>query len=93
MEKGPQNKGRRAFFFQCLGGYFDKSSRTFKWGLHPQGHRWNLEGERMVNRDENASMEDLNDAAYLDSKYGPYFQSQALDYLLEVHSPQTTKSL
>jgi len=39
MEKGPQNKGRRAFFFQCLGGYYNKASRTFKWGCHPQGHR------------------------------------------------------
>jgi len=31
--------------------------------------------------------------AYLDSTYGPYYQSQALDYLLELHSPQTTWTL
>ena len=93
MGKGPQNEGRRAFFYQCLGGYFDKNSSTFKWGPHPQGHRWNFQGERTANRDENASLEDLNDAQYLDSTYGPYYMSQALDYLLEAHSPQTTRTL
>jgi hypothetical protein len=93
MGKGPQNEGRRAFFFQCLGGYWDKTSSTFKWGPHPQRHRWNLEGERVANQDDSASLEDLTSMAYLDSTYGPYYQSQALDYLLEAHSPQTTRTL
>jgi len=31
-------KGRRAFFFHYLGGYYNEASRTFKWGHHPQGH-------------------------------------------------------
>jgi hypothetical protein len=47
----------------------------------------------VANQDDNASMEDLNSMAYLDSTYGPYYQSQALDYLLEAHSPQTTRTL
>jgi len=31
--------------------------------------------------------------AYLDSTYGPYYQSQVHDYLLEWHSLQTTRTL
>jgi hypothetical protein len=93
MGKGPQNEGKRSFFFQCLGGYFDKTTRTFKWGAHPNGHRWNLEGQRGVNRTDQTSVEDLTSMAYLDSSYGPYYQSQAVDYLLELHSPQTKRTL
>jgi hypothetical protein len=88
-----QNKGRKEFFFQFLGGYWNKTSSTFKWGPHPQRHRWNLEGERVANQDDSASLEDLTNMAYLDSMYRPYYQSQALDYLLEAHSPQTTRTL
>jgi len=67
MEKGPANEGKRAFFFQCLGGYFDKTTQTFKSGAHMDGHRWNFGGEQGVNRDANAFVEDLTSMAYLDS--------------------------
>jgi hypothetical protein len=93
MGKGPHNEGRRAFFFQCLGGYFDKNSETFKWGQHPQCFRWNFEGKKVSNQTANASEEDLTNMAYLDSTYGPYYMSQAMDYLLEQHSPQTKRTL
>jgi len=38
MGKGLQNGRRKAFFFQCLGGHYDKASRTFKWACHPPWH-------------------------------------------------------
>ena len=90
---GPHNVGRRAFFFQCLGGFFDKESQTFKWGRHPKSHRWNSEGFRVSNQTADASLEDLSDMAFLDSTYGPYYVSQTVDYLLEQHSPQTMRTL
>jgi len=93
MGKGPANEGKRAFFFQCLGRYFDMAIQTFKWGVHPDGPCWNFGGEQGVNCDVNTFLEDLTSMAYLNSTYGPYYQSQALDYLLELHSPQTTRTL
>jgi len=86
IEKGAYNKGRRTFFFQCLGRYYNKTFRTFKWGHHLQEHHWNLHGEKMANQDDNASLKDLNSLAYFNSMYSPYYQIQVLDYLLEAHS-------
>ena len=93
MGKGAQNEGRRSFFFQCLGGYFDKKSQTFKWGRHPQCHRWNFDGQKVSNQDVHATREELTNMALLDSTYGPYYMSQTVDYLLEQHSPQTMRTL
>ena len=93
MGNGAQHEGKRSFFFQCLGGYFDKNSATFKWGPHPEGQRWNLDRQRVANQAENASIRDLTSLASSDYTYGPYYQSQALDYLLEAHSPQTMRTL
>lgn len=91
--QGPQHEGNRMFFFQCLGGYFDLSSNTFKWGPHPMGHRWNQYGKRVTDGEGRASMEDLEECQYAESTWGPRYQSQALDYLLDVHSPLTRRTL
>lgn len=90
---GAHNKGKRMFFFQCLGGYFDNTSKTFKWGPHPHGHRWNHDGRRVTNEDGLASQEDLEACQYAESSWGPAYKSQAVDYLLDTHSPNTKRVL
>ena len=47
----------------------------------------------MANQDKNASMEELTDTVLLDSTYGPYYQTQIVNYLLEEHSLLTMRTL
>ena len=81
------------FFYQCLGGYFEVNTKTFKWGPHPKGHRWNHHGQRVTDDDGHASMQALEECQFAESTWGPRYQSQALDYLLDEHSPNTRKTL
>ena len=73
--------------------FFDEGSQTFKWGPHPQAHRWNSDGERVANKDDSTSVADLTSMAFEDSIYEPFYQSQMIDFLLEEHSPQTARTL
>jgi hypothetical protein len=41
------NEGKRNFFYQCFGGYWDERNKRFQLGQHPDGFLWNEIGERI----------------------------------------------
>jgi len=87
--RGRPHMGRRMFFFQCLGGYLEEGTNTFRYGQHPKGHKWNADGRRITNEDGIATMDDMERIMYDESEWGPRYNSQALDFVMEQHSPHT----
>lgn len=57
------------------------------------GHRWNHTGKRVTDDEGHASMQDLEECQFAESTWGPRYQSQAMDYLLDEHSPNTRRTL
>ena len=92
-------EGKRNFFYQVLGGYWDESAKKFQFGTHPLGFRWNMEGKLVVDQHKELlqlTPEDINICNALnmeESEWREKFKSTALDYLLEEHTPETIRVL
>ena len=43
-------EGRRSFVYQTLGGYWDEENKTFQYGAHPFGFKWNSRGKLVADQ-------------------------------------------
>jgi hypothetical protein len=90
---GIQNKGKKKFFYQCFGGYWDETNKRFQLGQHPDGWLWNEIGER-IHHGVGIMLDDIRHNLTLStSEWLERFKGEAVDYLLERHSPETLRTL
>ena len=91
--QGAQLQGKRNFFFQTLNGFWDAGNQRFQFGVHPEGKLWNAEGKLVTNANGIADVS-IRNAVQMDlSQWKTVYQSEAVDYLLERHSPETLRML
>ncbi len=89
----PTDQGKRNFFYQTLDGYWDSQNNRFQFGQHPQGLIWNKEGRLITDHRGNADM-DSRIAVQMDlSEWKEQWKKDAVDYLLDEHSPGTLRIL
>jgi hypothetical protein len=90
---GIQNEGKKIFFYQCFGGYWDETNKRFQLGLHPDGWLLNEIGER-IHHDVGIMADDIHHNLILStSEWLKRFKGEAVDYLLERHSLETLRTL
>jgi hypothetical protein len=90
---GNHNEGKRNFFYQCFGGYWDERNKRFQLGQHPDGFLWNEIGER-IHHGVGIMADDIRHNLTLStSEWLERFKGKAVDYLLERHSPETLRTL
>jgi hypothetical protein len=90
---GSHNEGKRNFFYQCFGGYWDVGNHRFQFGHHPDGFRWNEVGER-IHHGVGDMPNDISENLQLsESEWVQRFKGEAVDYLVEKHSPETLNTL
>jgi hypothetical protein len=90
---GIQNKGKRNFFYQCFGGYWDETNKRFQLGQHLDGWLWIEIGER-IHHSLGIMPEDIcHNLTLSTSEWLERFKGEAVDYLLERHSPGTLRTL
>jgi hypothetical protein len=90
---GNHNEGKRNFFYQCFGGYWDKRIKRFQLGQHPDGFLWNEIGER-IHHGVGIMADDIPHNLTLSTfEWLERFKGEAVDYLLERHSPETLRTL
>ena len=90
---GSHNEGKRNFFFQCFGGYWDVRNKRFQFGHHPDGFMWNEVGERIHHGVGVMPLNIAEDLQLSHSEWIQRFKGEAVDYLLERHSPETLRTL
>ena len=89
----PADQGKRNFFYQTLDGYWDSCNNRFQFGQHPQGLIWNKEG-RLITDDRGRADMDSRSAVQMDlSEWKEQWKIEAVDYLLDEHSPMTLRTL
>jgi hypothetical protein len=93
VDVGPQNKGKRNFFYQCFGGYWDETNKRFQLEQHPDEWLWNEVGQR-IHHGIGIMAADIRDNLTLStSEWLEHFKEEVVDYLLERHSPETLRTL
>jgi hypothetical protein len=90
---GAKNEGKRNFFYQCFRGYWHAGEKRFQFGAHPQGYRWNEVGERIHHGLGDIPNNIAEDLQLSESEWIQRFKGEAVDYLVEVHSPETLETL
>ena len=88
-----RSQGKRNFFFQCFNGYWDERANRFQFGVHPRGWMWNERGERITDDNGQATMDVRNALQLSLSEWMERFRGDAVDFLLEQHSQETTRAL
>ena len=89
----PSDQGKRNFFYQTLDGYWDANNNRFQFGTHPQGLIWDKDGKLITNNEGHATMS-AREAVQMDlSEWKELWKNEAVDFLLEEHSPQTLRTL
>lgn len=89
----PQDEGKRNFFYQTMDGYWNSDKKIFQFGKHPKGFMWNRNGELVTDKRGHASMTAL-EAVQMDlSEWKETWRSEAVDFLLDEHSPSTLRCL
>lgn len=86
-------QGQRNFFYSCFGGHWNEATREFNLGPHPLGHFWKHNGERVSSNDPVALHEMMVALTTSVSEWRDKFQVEAVDFLLEEHSPATKRAL
>jgi hypothetical protein len=90
---GNHNEGKRNFFYQCFGGYWDETNKRFQLRQHPDGWLWNEIRER-IHHSVGIMLDDIrHNLTLFTSEWLERFKGEAVDYLLERHSPQTLRTL
>jgi hypothetical protein len=90
---GTHNEGQRNFFYQWFNGQWDELNGRFQFGPHPDGWMWNGKGELIIDGVGNIP-EDIHLNLMLStSEWIQRFKGEAVDYLLEKHSPETLRTL
>ena len=93
IRNGQNVQGRRNFFYQTLDGYWDSVNNKFQYGKHPQGLLWDLNGNVVEQLGEPMAM-DLRMALQMEeSEWKETWKKDAVDFLLEEHSPETRRTL
>jgi hypothetical protein len=93
VDLGSHNQGKRNFFYQCFGGYWDETNKRFQLGQHPEGWIWNEVGE-CIHHGVGIMPANIRDNLTLStSEWLEHFKGEAVDYLLERHSPETLRTL
>lgn len=87
------SNGRRNFFFQCFGGFWDQHANRFQFGAHPDGYMWNEIGERITDDFGHATLDVRNALQLSSSEWMERFRGEAVDFLVEQHSQETTQIL
>lgn len=87
------SEGKRNFFFQCFNGYWDARAKRFQFGVHPNGWMWNELGVRITDDRGDAPMDVRNALQMSLSEWMERFKGDAVDFLLEEHSQETTRAL
>jgi hypothetical protein len=90
---GAHNEGKRNFFYQCFNGYWDERNWRFQFGPHPDGWMWNGKGERIIDGLGNIPKDIRLNLTLSTSEWLQRFKGDAMDYLLEKHSPETLQIL
>lgn len=85
--------GRRNFFYQVMGGYWDAVRRRFQFGRHPEGLLWNNQGRLVSNSGEETDLDIRNALQWEESQWKETWKEEAIDFLLEAHSPETMRTL
>jgi hypothetical protein len=88
-------EGRRNFFYQVLHGHWDIQTRTFQYGPHPLGFKWNSKGKLVA--DQRKELHDMteheiqiaNELQTAESEWDILFKTQAVDFLCAQHTPET----
>ena len=89
-----EDQGKRNFFYQTLNGYWDPKHRKFQLGNHPKGLIWNKDGELVTDLEGQFMSLTARDAVQMSlSEWKLIFKHEAVDFLLEEHSPQTLRTL
>jgi hypothetical protein len=90
---GTQNQGKINFSYQCFNGYWNDRNKRFQFGKHPDRWIWNEKEER-IHHSVGIMLEDIRDNLMLStSEWLKRFKGEAVDYLLERHSPKTLRTL
>jgi hypothetical protein len=93
VDVGIQNEGKRNFFYQCFGGYWNETNKRFQLGQYPDGWLWNEIGER-IHHGVGIMPDDIRHNLTLStSEWLERFKREVVDYLLERHSPETLRTL
>jgi len=88
-----EDQWKQNFFYQTLNGYWDPTHRKFQLGMHPKGLIWNKEGELVIGLEGQASLTAREAVQMSLSKWKYLLKNDAVDFLLEEHSPQTLRTL
>jgi hypothetical protein len=95
VDVGIQKEGKRNFFYQYFGGYWDERNKKFQLGQHPDGFLWNEIGER-IHHGVGIMADDIcHNLTLSTSEWLERFKGEAMDYLLErdFEDPQMVKGL
>jgi hypothetical protein len=85
--------GRRNFFYQVMGGYWDVARKRFQFGRHPDGLLWDNMGRVVSTLGEGADLNLRNALQWEESQWKEAWKEEAIDFLLEAHSPETMRTL
>jgi hypothetical protein len=90
---GTHNEGQRNFFYQCFNGHWDERNGRFQFGPHLDGWMWNEKGKRIIDGVGNILEDICLNLTLCTSEWIQRFKGEAVDYLLEKHSPETLRTL
>lgn len=99
--KDNSSLGKRNFFYQCFNGHWNEEENEFRFGPHPRGWLWNMDGLRVTDDDgvrnfeegayeEPSAREELHIS---ESEWREIFRNDAIDFLMDEHSPRTRQAL
>ena len=89
---GNHNKGKRNFFYQCFGGYWNERNKIFQFEQHPDGFIWN-EIEERIHHGVGIMVDYIcTNLSLSTSEWIEHFREEAVDSLLERHSPETLRT-
>lgn len=89
----PKDQGKRNFFYQVMNGFWDAKNERFQFGHHPDGLMWDRQGNLIEDDPRHLDINSRNAVQMDSSEWKEVFRSEAVDYLLEKHSPSTLRAL
>ena len=93
VDFGNHNVGKRNFFYQCFGSYWNERNKIFQLGQHPDGFLWNKRGKRIHHGVGIMADNICTNLALFTSEWVERLKGVAVDYLLERHSLETLRTL
>jgi hypothetical protein len=99
--KDKYSLGKRNFFYQCFNGHWNEESHEFRFGPHPKNWLWNVggvrvtddDGVRIVEQGEYKAPTTRESVQFSESEWREIFKGDAIDFLLDEHSPGTRQAL